>query len=236
MVEAQLNVFDSIVIGVFALSCLVAFFRGFIREVLSLGAWVGAGMITVYLFPTSTEFMKAHMATKNEMIAAGAGALGTYICALFGISIINSVIIRYVKTGAEVGMLDNLLGLTFGAARGAFIVSLGFLILTFTMPEDKYPDWLEEAKTKEIAKYGATLLTKAAPEYVHDLSMMKDKAQEFGEQKAKEKMEEDGSIIPKEKGYKIDQRLQLDRLFERQESDNPDSIKLPEKLPEGSAQ
>ena len=94
MVEAQLNVFDSVVIGVFAISCLVAFFRGFIREVLSLGAWVGAGMITVYLFPHSTEFMKQHI-KGNEMIAAGAGALGTYICALLGISIINSIIIRY---------------------------------------------------------------------------------------------------------------------------------------------
>lgn len=235
MVDAQLNMFDTTVMVVMFLSVVIAFFRGFVKEVLSLGAWVGAGMITIYFFPTSTEFMKSHM--KNEMIAAGAGALGTYICALFGISIINSIIIRYVKTGAEVGMLDNLLGLTFGAARGAFIISLGFLLLTLVIPDpDKYPEWLEEAKTREIAQYGATVLTKVAPEYVKSLSTMKDKAQEYGEEKAKEKAEEDGSIIPKEKGYKIDQRLQLDRLFERQENDNPDAVKLPEKLPETPAQ
>ena len=50
--------------------------------------------------------------------------------------------------------------------------------------------------------------------------MMKDNAQGFAEEEAKKKMlEESGQgseIIPKEKGYKFDQRLQLDRLFERQ--------------------
>jgi membrane protein required for colicin V production len=219
MVEAQLNVFDSVVIGVFAISCLVAFFRGFIREVLSLGAWVGAGMITIYFFPTSTEYMKHYI--KDAKVAAGAGAIGTYVCALMGISIINSIIIRYVKTGTEVGMLDNLLGLTFGAARGAFIVSLGFLVLSLVIPsEDQYPAWLKEAKTREIAQYGASLLAKAAPEYVKGITRMKDNTQGFAEEEAKKKMlEESGQgseIIPKEKGYKFDQRLQLDRLFERQ--------------------
>lgn len=227
MVEAQFNVFDSVVIGVFFLSCLVAFFRGFIREILSLGAWVGAGIITLYFFPHSTEFMKNHM--KNEAMAAGIGALGTYICALFGISLINSVIIRYVKTGAEVGMLDNLLGLTFGAVRGAFIVSLGFLILTFMMPEESYPDWLKEAQTRDLAEYGARVLAKAAPEYVHDLTTLKDGIQKVADEKAKEelqkKLDEEARGYKNkggesgEKGYNPDQRMQLDRLFELQQGE-----------------
>ncbi len=216
MLEAQLNVFDSIVIGVFALSCLVAFFRGFIREILSLGAWVAAGIITVYFYPHSSEYMKQYI--ENPEIAAVVGALGTYITALFGISIINSVIIRYVKTGAEVGLLDNLLGLSFGAARGAFIVSLGFLILTFVMDEDNYPEWLTEAKTLEYAEFGAAMLAKAAPEYVKELSTMKDKAQETAEERMKQKMEEEAQKAKDATdggaGYNFDQRMQLDRLFE----------------------
>ena len=34
MIETHLNVFDAGVIGIMALSCLFAFFRGFVREVL----------------------------------------------------------------------------------------------------------------------------------------------------------------------------------------------------------
>jgi membrane protein required for colicin V production len=221
MLETQLNIFDSVVIGVFALSCLVAFFRGFIREILSLGAWVAAGIITVYFYPHSSEYMKQYI--KNPEMAAVSGAIGTYICALFGISIINSIIIRYVKTGAEVGLLDNLLGLTFGAARGAFIVSLGFLILTFVMDEDHYPEWLKEAKTLQYAEFGAEILSKAAPEYVKELSTMKDKIQETAEEKMKEKLEEEakkaGTPADDGKGYNFDQRLQLDRLFELQQNE-----------------
>src|ERR1700761_81539 len=104
----NVNPFDAVVLGILALSAAVAFFRGFIRELLSLGAWVGAAIVTLYLFPHSTEFMKNHItASQSGTLAAGVGALGTYIAALIGFSIINSVILRYVKTGAEVGLLDN---------------------------------------------------------------------------------------------------------------------------------
>ena len=42
MIETHLNLFDATVLGILALSCLFAFFRGFVREILSLGAWIGA--------------------------------------------------------------------------------------------------------------------------------------------------------------------------------------------------
>lgn len=210
MVDAQLNIFDSIVIGVFFLSCLIAFFRGFIREVLSLGAWVGAGIITVYFFPQSTEFMKAY--TKSETVAAGVGALGTYISALLVISIINAVIIRYVKTGAEVGMLDNVLGLMFGALRGGFIISLGFLVLTFTMREEDYPDWIKEAQTRELAEHGAKLLAKAAPGYINELTSLRDSMQK--QQQEQQPGEDPGS-------YGWQNRLQMDRLIDSQQQPTP---------------
>ncbi len=51
MVQTSLNIFDLVVFGILGLSALLSFFRGFVREVLSLGAWVGASLITLYAFP-----------------------------------------------------------------------------------------------------------------------------------------------------------------------------------------
>ena len=177
------NSFDAVVLTVVGLSALVAFFRGFVRELLSLGAWVGAAIVTMYLFPHSTEFMKEHIhGHQSAAVSAGIGALGTYIAALFCFAILNSLILKYLKTGAEVGLLDNFLGFIFGALRGAFIVSLGYLILASTIDKDNPPDWLKKSFTKKYAEEGANLLANVAPKYLHDvegfLKSEKDKAKE----------------------------------------------------------
>jgi membrane protein required for colicin V production len=167
--EAQLsmNIFDAIILGVLGLSALVAFFRGFVREILSLGAWVGAAIITIYLFPESAQLAKKYV--KSEQVAAGGAALGTYICALITLSLINSVIIRYIKTGEEVGIIDNLIGLLFGGIRGVFIVSLAFLIMSAVVPKENPPVWLKTSITKPYLQEGAQILAKIAPRYLSNL-------------------------------------------------------------------
>ncbi len=165
--SAPFNTFDAIILGVLVLSAAIAFFRGFIREFLSLGAWVGAAVITIYLFPHSTEMLKSHV--KNEHLAAGGAALGTYVVSLIVISIINSIIMRYVKTGMEVGLLDNFLGLIFGAFRGVFIVSLAYLIMMTAIQKNNPPEWLANSFTKEYLQKGADTLSNVAPTYLNDL-------------------------------------------------------------------
>lgn len=173
MIEAQLSAFDAVVIGVLALSSLVAFFRGFVKEVLSLGAWVGAGLVTVYYFPAAAKFLKPHF--KSELVATGFGTLGLYIAALLVFSIINAIILRFIKTGSDVGMLDNAFGLAFGLFRGAFIISLGMLLITMVMNKDEYPKWLKEAKTRPFAEEGALMLARIAPEYLQEMTSLRDK-------------------------------------------------------------
>jgi membrane protein required for colicin V production len=184
----NVNTFDAVVIGILVLSAIVAFFRGFIRELLSLGAWVGAALITVYLFPHSNAFMKNHIhGSQSAPVAAGVGALGTYIAALLFISLINSVILRYVKTGAEVGLLDNFLGLIFGALRGAFTIALGYLILMSVIPKDPPPEWMKNSLTRPYVEQCANLLASAAPTYLHDIEGFVKREEE----KAKESRKQD---------------------------------------------
>lgn len=176
--QVSMNVFDAIVLGVFALSCVVAFFRGFVREVLSLGAWVGAAFITMYLFPQSTQMAKHYV--KSDHLAAGGAALGTYLCALMTLTLINSIIIRYVKSGSEVGIIDNLLGLIFGALRGAFVISLAFLIMSAVVPTNSPPAWLKTSVTKPFLQKGSEVLAKLAPRYLSNLEEIVKKQKQGG--------------------------------------------------------
>ena len=45
-----MNWLDLAVIGIVALSAIFAFARGFVREALSIVAWVGAAAVTLYGF------------------------------------------------------------------------------------------------------------------------------------------------------------------------------------------
>lgn len=206
MVQTSLNMFDMIVLGIMALSCLFAFFRGFVREVLSLGAWIGAGLVTLYMFPTAADHLEPHF--KNPIVAAGVGTLGIYIAALIGFSIINRLLLQFIKSGSDVGMLDNLFGLLFGAFRGAFIISLAYFLMSKALASSEYPDWLMKSQTRPYVEKGAQILVRVAPEYLQEISLLQQKATDGEDQKVKIINKESGS------GYSRESSQQLERLIQ----------------------
>ena len=187
----SLSMFDVFVFGVIGLSALLSFFRGLLREMLSLGAWVGAGVITLYAFPHVAKIMEPHVA--SEGIANGFAAMGTFMLSLLAISVFNSLILRYTKNSSEIGLLDNGLGLLFGFFRGAMIVSLGYFVMSFTMKDGEAPKWMEGSISQPYAAKGAALIASVAPEYFEDISPTPaktpalDEAIERGEEAADER-------------------------------------------------
>ena len=206
MIETELNIFDIIVVSIMLLSCLFAFFRGFVREVLSLGAWIGAGLVTIYFFPTVAEKLEPHF--KSEVVAAGVGTLSIYVLALLAFSLLNRVITQFLKSGNDVGLLDNAMGLVFGAARGAFIVSIGYLLMMFFIGEGETPNWLYQAKTRPYVKDGAAMISNAAPHYLQKFShLQEDKPQ-------------DGLIKNEETAYPEQSVEKMDSLYEEMNEEN----------------
>lgn len=228
MVEAQLNVFDAVVLLIVFLSTVLAFFRGFVREVLSLGSWIGAAIITIYFFPQVSAALKPRFS--SEVIAGGFAMLGTYIVALIVLSILSSIILKYLKEGSEVGIFDNMLGMVFGFARGAFIVSLGFLLISMVMSPPEYPDWIKHAQTREYVEEGAKLLASAAPNYLNDLTSLSDKMRDQASQAADNARNATGSIqapsasdvrAAGEQGYKWMNVESLQRMIESNVPNQP---------------
>lgn len=162
MTEASLNNFDLILVAIMALSCLFAFFRGLVREVLSLVAWVGAAIVTLHYFPAAVDMIQPHF--KNRTIGASVAILGIYIAALVCFSIVNIILLKTIK-GGSAGMLDNLLGLIFGAFRGTMIIAFGFLVFgAMHVPESAEPEWLKTSLTRPYAEQGASVLKRLIPE------------------------------------------------------------------------
>ena len=178
MIETQLNIFDAAVLAVLGLSCLFAFFRGFVREILSLGAWIGAGIVTLYFFPSVAEQLQPKF--KSAVVASGFATLGIYISALVVFSMINMLILKFVKSGSDVGLLDNWLGLIFGLFRGILMVAVAFFTMTMVLPEEEYPVWIKKSISLPYVEKSAAAVAKIAPEYLREISSLTKKIKEDG--------------------------------------------------------
>lgn len=177
--NSALTIFDWVVIGVVGLSALLALFRGFVREILSLAAWLVAAFVTVNYYEPVGKLLEPHVSSSTARL--GLSTLGLFLLVLVVAAIVNSIIMRFLRAGGDIGILDSLLGMLFGVLRGMFIVSLAYLMFAIVFDKE-FPDWLEKAKTRRVAEYGAQVLTKMAPKYTKNLGVMSKEAAEKGQQ------------------------------------------------------
>lgn len=207
--ETHFNIFDYAVIGIMALSCLIAFFRGLVREILSLAGLIGSAAVTVYYYAPAYEKAKHYF--KGEAVPAAVAAIGLYVTALIVFAIANRIIIKTIRSGGEKGMLDNTLGLVFGAFRGAFIVSIGFFLLSIALPEKDYPAWVSESVTHPYVEKGAIILTRLAPDYMSEASSLQKKAVEQARAHVRRQREQESE----DTGYSRSNTRDMDKLLEQ---------------------
>ena len=156
-------VVDIAVIAVVALSALFAFVRGFLREILSIGAWVAAGVATWFGLPLLRPFGRQYI--EIELIADVATGVVIFVVVLVVASIISHFLTRGVRESA-LGPLDRSLGLLFGVFRGALIVCLALLVVDNFYAPDNRPDWLKDARTLPVVQAGANILRGLVPQSV----------------------------------------------------------------------
>lgn len=164
MVETSMNIFDLGVLVIVGMSALLSFFRGFAREILSLGAWVIASLITLYHFPTVAEWIEPQV--KSPTIASGLASMGVFFISLIILNIITGMLVKYIKPGNEIGSIDNIVGLLFGAARGTLIVAVMYFVMTLIIAEKDYPEWVKQAHSRPYVERSARWVASVAPDYV----------------------------------------------------------------------
>lgn len=179
MVETSLNMFDAGVLTIVGLSAILSFFRGFVREIMSLGAWAGAALITLYSFQRVSTWIEPQVG--SAALAGGLAAIGVFITALIAISFFIRLLLKFLKTGSDVGVLDNMIGLLFGIARGVLLISIAYFVMTIVVNEKDYPDWVKEAKSRPYVAQSAEYVARIAPDYLSALT------QKDGEEKDAEK-------------------------------------------------
>ena len=132
---------DGAALTIILLSAAISAVRGFVREVLGVGAWVGAGIAAMRFFPLIQPEIASILPETMKNFALYGAMAAVFIVVLIILSLVSALIGGLVRESALSG-LDHSLGLVFGAARGAVIVCAaysGATVLVTLVPKQYQP-------------------------------------------------------------------------------------------------
>ena len=157
-----LNPYDMGVFAVIFLSVIFGIFRGFTREVLSIGGWISALIGTIYGYQLLRETVRGWVGN------AFFGDLITVVVLFITFLVLFTLIIRTLSDkikGSKLGGLDRALGLLFGLFRGCSLVIAVFFLSLFIWkrPEGRPLDF-QTARTLPYIISGAETVVALLPE------------------------------------------------------------------------
>lgn len=125
---------DYIILGILLVSTGISFMRGFLREVLSLLAWMAAVWISVSFTPQLSYLLQGQV--ESDSIRMLISFVSLFVATLIVASLANFLVSQLVKKTGFSGT-DRMIGVVFGLARGGLIVAVIVLVVGFTtMPQE----------------------------------------------------------------------------------------------------
>ncbi len=152
---------DLVVLAVLAVSALLAFMRGLVREVLGIGAWVAAVVVAVEGLPFARPVVRRWL--DEPAWVDPIAFVVVFLVVLVILSIVARLVGRSVR-GSALGGVDRSLGLVFGLARGAVLVMFAYILGGMAVAMDQWPDAVVRARSLTPAYEGATWVVRRLPE------------------------------------------------------------------------
>lgn len=147
------TIFDGVVAGVIIISAILAYSRGFLREVLSIAGWAAAAIVA-FLFAARAQPLIMEIPYVGDFI--GASCEMGIIAAFAVVFVITLIVVSFftpIFSGAIqrsfIGGLDAGLGFLFGVARGVLLVIVGLVAYDW-IGGDEPIDVITESRSAEI--------------------------------------------------------------------------------------
>ncbi len=129
---------DWVMVGVLVISMVISFFRGFVREALSLGTWVAAAIIARLFAENVSTLLVPYIELASLRLGAAYLLLvaGTLIVG----ALVNNLVTAFVQMTGLAGT-DRFFGMFFGLARGGVVIVLVVAGLYYLTPFPEDPWW-----------------------------------------------------------------------------------------------
>ena len=129
---------DWVIIVVLGGSCLIALFRGLVREGLSLANWVVAALVARGISGPVSQWLSQWIDTPSIRYVIAFAVLMLVSLVIGGILI--GWVVRLVRASG-LGFADRMLGLAFGFARGVLLILLGLALVRYGLPVEEDAWW-----------------------------------------------------------------------------------------------
>jgi membrane protein required for colicin V production len=151
------------------LSGILAYSRGFTRELLAIGGWILSGFAAFYFAPMLEPLMReipvvGKFLAENCVISMIAAFSLIVAAGLLVLAVFTPVFSSAVLESA-LGPVDRVFGFLFGVARGVLLIAVAYLIYINLSGDEVIPA-LENAASKPIFDESAALLDRYRPEEV----------------------------------------------------------------------
>lgn len=140
--------FDIAVFLIVGIGAVTGFARGFVQEIIALGAWIIALVAIRYFHTPLAEYLVSPVRSES-----GAAVLAFALLLLVPYTVMR-LFARWMGARSRaslLGPIDRVLGFGFGALKGIIIVVLAFSVLVLGYdvvwgPSGR-PDWIKQART-----------------------------------------------------------------------------------------
>ncbi len=234
---------DIFVLIVVLSSVIIAFLRGFIREILTIFGIIGGIAASYALAPLLIPSMRDWVGASDDPTAEklfgilSYGLLAdilSYGTVLIVFVIILSIISHFIAEFAKnlgLGALDRTLGVVFGLVRAGFVLGLMYLPFFYLAGDEQKEEWFKDSKTQIYLEMSSSWIDGFIPKEVADdtpsggIEAIKDVS---ATRKKLEDMDllkrpSNNSNSPSDKdGYSLDFRKDMDKLFEYNTDKSPD--------------
>ena len=145
---------DAGVAGVILISAILAFSRGFVREVLAIAGWVVAAAVA-FIFANQAEPLIKEIPVVGEFLADScelsiiAAFFAVFGVALIVVSVFTPLFSSLVQKSA-LGGFDQGLGFLFGVARGAVLVAIAFVVYDRIVPAGQGFEAVDQSRSTAI--------------------------------------------------------------------------------------
>lgn len=167
----EFTVVDGGVAVITLISAILAYARGFTRELFAIGGWVIAIVAAYYLAPVLDPLMReapvvGDFLAESCIISLIAAFTIVVALALLVLSVFTPMISNLVLDSV-LGPIDRVLGFVFGVARGIVLIAIAFLIYVNFSGPGSWPA-LDNAASLALVQESSALIEQSVPESVPD--------------------------------------------------------------------
>ena len=161
-----LHMVDNVILGVIGLSALTGLYRGFSKELISLGVWGLAIWLGLSYSDLLSPWLKPYI--DDHSVQTVVGFVIILFATLLAGGLVN-VCLSLIMQRSGLSGTDRLLGMIFGVVRGIFIVALVIVVMNMTSVNQK------EYVRKSVL-YGeftplVRWLTALMPDFIHQAKL-----------------------------------------------------------------